>query len=94
MALRFEWDHRKAKSNLRAHGVAFDEATSVFSDSLAITIYDPDHSAAELRFVDVGLSHRGRLLVVSYTERGDRIRLISARPATRNEQRQYYEEAR
>lgn len=91
MALRFEWDKRKADSNLRAHGVSFREATTVFADPLSITISDPDHSRAEMRFVDIGLSHRGRLLVVSYTERGDRIRLISARFATRNERRQYEE---
>jgi uncharacterized protein len=89
MALRFEWDNRKADSNLRAHGVSFREATTVFTDPLSITISDPDHSMAEMRFIDIGLSHRGRLLVVSYTERGNRIRLISARLATRNERRQY-----
>ncbi|MGA7860649.1 MAG: BrnT family toxin [Thermoplasmata archaeon] len=91
MGLRFEWDKRKASLNLRAHGVSFREATTVFADPLSITISDPDHSMAELRFVDVGLSHRGRLLVVSYTERSNRVRLISARLATRNERRQYEE---
>lgn len=89
MALLFEWDNRKAESNLRAHGVSFHEATTIFGDPLSITISDPDHSSAETRFVDVGLSHVGRLLVVSYTERGNRIRLISARLATRNERKQY-----
>ena len=91
MALRFEWDNRKAESNLRAHGVSFREATTVFADPLSITIADPDHSATEMRFVDIGLSHLGRLLVVSYTERGSRIRIISVRFATRNERRQYEE---
>jgi len=91
MALRFEWDKRKASLNLRAHGVSFREATTVFADPLSITISDPDHSMAEMRLVDLGLSHRGRLLVVSYTERGNRIRLISARLATGNERRQYEE---
>lgn len=91
MALRFEWDKSKADSNLRAHGVSFHEATTVFADPLSITISDPDHSVAEMRFIDIGLSHRGRLLVVSYTERGNRIRPISARLATRNERRQYEE---
>jgi len=91
MGLRFEWDSRKATSNLRVHGVSFDEASTIFADPLSITIYDPEHSAAEMRFLDVGLSHRGRLVVVSYTERGDQIRIISARAATRNEQRQYEE---
>ena len=91
MALRFEWDKHKAHWNLRAHGVSFGEATTVFADPLSITISDPDHSMAEMRFVDLGLSHRGRLLVVSYTERGNRIRLISARLATGNERRRYEE---
>jgi len=91
MGLRFEWDSREATSNLRVHGVSFDEASTIFADPLSITIYDPEHSAAEMRFLDVGLSHRGRLVVVSYTERGDQIRIISARAATRNEQRQYEE---
>ena len=75
MALRFEWDKSKADSNVGVHGVSFREATTVFADPLSITISDPDHSTAEMRFVDIGLSHRGRLLVVSYTERGNRIRL-------------------
>ena len=91
MALRFEWDKHKAHWNLRAHGVSFAEATTVFADPLSITIPDPDHSMMEMRFVDLGLSLRGRLLVVSYTERSNRIRLISARLATRNERRRYEE---
>jgi uncharacterized protein len=89
MGLRFEWDPRKAAANLNSHGVSFEEATSVFGDSLALTISDPDHSEAEARFLDLGLSHRGRLLVVAYTERGDRIRIISARLANRSEKRAY-----
>jgi len=91
MPLRFEWDERKAALNLREHGVSFREAATIFGDPLSLTISDPDHSVAEMRFIDIGLSHRGRVLVVSYTERGDNIRLISARPATRREQRQYEE---
>lgn len=91
MALTFEWDPGKAAANARKHGVAFQEATTVFGDPLALTIPDPDHSSAEARFLDLGLSHRGRLLVVAYTERGDRIRIISARPGTRRERRQYEE---
>ena len=91
MALRFEWDERKAGSNLKQHGVSFREATTVFADPLSITISDPDHSSLERRFVDIGLSHRGRLLVVSYTERGHIIRLISARFANRPERIQYEE---
>jgi len=90
MGLRFEWDQRKAESNLKKHGVSFQEAASVFADALSITISDPDHSPSEARFLDLGLSHRNRLLVVSYTERGETIRIISARRASRSEQK-YYE---
>jgi uncharacterized protein len=90
MALEFEWDPRKAELNLKEHGVSFDEATTVFRDTLSITIADPDHSAED-RFVDIGMSHRGQLLVVSYTERKDRIRIISARPPTRAERKSYEE---
>jgi uncharacterized protein len=91
MALEFEWDPRKAELNLKEHGVSFDEATTVFRDTLSITIADPDHSDSEDRFVDIGMSHRGQLLVVSYTERKDRIRIISARPPTRAERKSYEE---
>ena len=91
MPLSFEWDEHKAESNLKAHGVSFQEATTVFADPLSITIPDPDHSSVEMRSLDLGLSYLGRLLVVSYTERGNKIRLISARLATRNERKQYEE---
>jgi len=73
------------------NGVSFREATTAFADPLSITISDPDHSASELRFVDISTSYLGRLPVISYTERGDSIRVISARPATRNERKQYEE---
>ena len=89
MGLRFEWDQRKADSNLRKHGVSFQEATSVFADTLSITIPDPDHSASEARFLDLGLSHRNRLLVVSYTERGKIMRIIGARCDSRFERNNY-----
>jgi len=89
--LSFEWDPLKASSNLRKHGVAFDEATTAFGDPFSIAIFDPDHSHEEDRLVLVGLSDRGRLLVVVHAERGDVVRLISARLATRHE-RQIYEE--
>jgi uncharacterized DUF497 family protein len=89
--LSFEWDPPKAAANLWKHGVAFDEATTAFRDAFSITILDPDSSHEEDRFVLVGLSDRGRLLVVVHTERGDAVRLISARLATRHE-RQIYEE--
>lgn len=94
MGYIFEWDQRKAATNLRKHGISFQEATSVFSDLLSITISDPDHSDSEARFVDVGLSHRGRLLVISYIERGDNIRMISARGASRWERKKYEGESR
>jgi len=91
MALEFEWDPVKAELNLREHRVSFDEATTIFRDTLSITISDPDHSGYEDRFIDIGMSHRMRLLVVSYTERKDKIRIISARPATRAERKTYEE---
>jgi uncharacterized DUF497 family protein len=87
----FEWDSAKADANFAKHGVTFAEATTVFGDPLSITIRDPDHSWAEQRFVDIGLSHPDRLLVVAYTERGNRIRIISARRATRAERKKYEE---
>ena len=91
MSLVFEWDPRKARANLRKHGVTFDEACSAFEDILSVTIPDPLHSREEGRFVLIGHSHRGRLLVVVHTDRGNRIRIISARPATKKE-RGYHEE--
>ena len=92
--LHFEWDGEKAAANLKKHKVSFREATTVFGDPLSLTISDPDHSDTERRFVYVGRSHRGRLLVVSYTERGERIRIINARRANRSEQRQYETQAK
>ena len=91
MALDFEWDPVKAELNLKEHRVSFDEATTIFRDTLSITISDPDHSGYEDRFIDIGMSHRMRLLVVSYTERKDKIRIISARRATRAERKTYEE---
>jgi len=91
MTLGFEWNAEKAKTNLSKHGVSFDEASTVFKDELSITIADPMHSDDEDRFVVIGCSHRNRILIVVHTDRGDRIRIISARPATRKE-RKYYEE--
>jgi uncharacterized DUF497 family protein len=91
MALEFEWDPAKAEANLKDHGVSFDEATTVFRDTLSITISDPDHSDFEDRFIDIGVSHRMQLLVVSYTERQDKIRIISARQPTRAERKSYEE---
>ena len=91
MALVFEWDGGKASRNARKHGVTFEEAATAFADPASLTIPDPDHSAAEDRFILLGASVRDRLLVVVHVERGDRIRLISARRATRAERRQYEE---
>jgi uncharacterized DUF497 family protein len=88
----FEWDSRKAELNLRKHGVSFNEAGTVFGDELAITIPDPDHSKDEDRFITVGWSHRRRLLIVSHTDRGNKIRIISARELTRSERKAYEEE--
>ena len=89
--LRFVWDRAKAAANLRKHGVAFDEAATAFGDPLSITVPDPEHSVGEQRWLLVGLSAAGRLLVVAHTEHGDEIGIITARPATRRE-RQTYEE--
>jgi uncharacterized protein len=91
MPLSFEWDDQKARSNARKHGIAFDEASTVFADTRSLTIRDPAHSQAEERFVTLGTSHRGKLLVVVHTERGDNIRIISARRASRRERRTYEE---
>jgi len=92
MALLFEWDPRKARRNLTLHGVSFDEASTAFQDPLSKTIDDPLHSEDDERFVLLGHSHRNRLSVVVHTERGDRIRLISARLAG-NRERITYEES-
>ena len=91
MRYYFEWDQEKAAGNLHKHGVPFEEATTVFGDPLAMNMPDPDHSLNEERFILLGLSHRLRLLVVTYAERGRGTRLISAREATRQERRQYEE---
>jgi len=89
--MHFEWDPAKARKNRRKHGVSFEEASSVFYDSLAVTGLDPDHSEGEERMVTFGMSSQGRLLVVAHTERGDAVRIISARIATQYE-RNIYEE--
>ena len=91
MPLSFEWDENKAGSNLAKHGVSFEEATTVFGDPLSLTIPDPAHSQAEDRFIVLGHSHQRKLLVVVHTERGDNVRIISARRANRREQKSYEE---
>ncbi len=89
--MQFAWDPKKAASNPRDHKVTFEEASSVFGDSLAVTFDDPDHSEGESRLLTFGLSEQGRLLVVSHTERRGVVRIISARRASRAE-RNIYEE--
>jgi hypothetical protein len=91
MALLFEWDPEKGRKNLKIHGVSFDEASTTFGDPLAITIDDPLHSKGEQRYVLLGQSQQNRLLVVVHTERGDWIRIISARLATKKEKYDYEE---
>ncbi|OQZ01583.1 MAG: hypothetical protein B6D35_02735 [Candidatus Brocadia sp. UTAMX2] len=87
----FEWDKETAKANLKKHRVCFEEATTVFLDPFSMTIPDPDHSVEEQRFIDIGSSDKGRVLVVVYTERGSSMRIISCRKATPSE-RTLYEE--
>jgi uncharacterized protein len=89
--MQFEWDPEKARINLHKHETSFDEAATVFLDDFALTGEDPDHSLDEDRFVTFGVSSAGRLLVVSHVDRDNRIRIISARPATRPERRLYEE---
>ena len=91
MGLTFEWDENKADRNLKKHGVSFEEASTVFADPLSRTIADPLHSEEEDRFVILGQSHRTRLLVIVSTERGENLRIISARPAGRRERKDYEE---
>jgi len=90
--IQFEWDRAKAELNLRKHGVDFKEAASVFRDPFGITIFDPDHSEEEDRFITVGFSGHARLLTVRHTDRGERIRIINARELTRAEREAYEEE--
>ncbi|MCC7372959.1 MAG: BrnT family toxin [Chloroflexi bacterium] len=87
--MEFEWDPEKAALNLRRHRVAFAEAITVFSDPLSVTDSDPDHSDDETRFIVIGTSGRGTLMMVVHTARGSRIRIISARALTRAERVQY-----
>lgn len=88
--MKFEWDNRKAAANERKHGVTFNEAATVFADKLSFTFPDIDHSDDEERYLIIGESMTGKILVVAHTERGENIRLISAREATRKE-RTFYE---
>lgn len=92
MSLHVEWDAEKARTNLRKHQVSFEEASTVFDDPILITFLDLEHSVDEERYITIGLSRVNRLLLVAHTERGNAIRLISARKATTNERRFYEEE--
>jgi hypothetical protein len=87
--VEFEWDPDKASENLKKHGVDFSEASTIFGDPLELTITDPDHAEGEARFLSLGLSAGNRLLVVAYTERGGRTRIIHARVAAPQERRAY-----
>jgi uncharacterized protein len=87
--MKLEWDPKKAAENKRKHRVSFHEASTVFGDPLAITFSDPNHSEGEYRFLTFGVSRFNQLLIVSHTQREDRVRIISARKATRREQRIY-----
>ncbi len=89
--MKFSWDPKKAAANLKKHGVSFEEASTVFHDTLSITGSDPDHSGQEQRFVTFGNSSQDRLLVVAHTDEGETIRMISARLVTRQERRIYEE---
>jgi uncharacterized DUF497 family protein len=91
MNLIFEWDEGKAKDNVRKHQIGFPEAKSIFNDPFLLTFLDKSHSDDEQRFINIGLSVQGRLLIVIHTEREDIVRIISSRKAT-NVERRYYEE--
>jgi uncharacterized DUF497 family protein len=86
-----EWDEAKALANFEKHGVSFADAATVFDDPLYVDFYDPDHSSDENRYLIIGASKEGRILIVSYTERNDVVRLISAREVTPTERKAYEE---
>ena len=89
--MTFEWDQQKAQSNLVKHGIAFKEAQTVFDDPLYVDFYNPDHSQNENRYIIIGASSMGHILLVSYTERGNITRIISARKVTKQEFKAYQE---
>ena len=89
MGLKFEWDRRKAVLNIKKHGVSFEDAATAFGDPLSVTIHDPKHSDDEDRFLLLGETQDKKLVVVAHTDRKDTIRLINARPATRQERKDY-----
>jgi len=89
MGLKFEWDRRKAVLNIKKHGVSFEDAATAFGDPLSVTIHDPKHSDDEDRFLLLGETQDKKLVVVAHTDRKDTIRLINARPASRQEREDY-----
>ena len=89
--MNFEWDPDKAKQNRRKHRVSFHEAATVFGDPFSVTYPDPDHSASEQRFITVGMSSAGRVLIVAHLDRNEIIRIISARKTTQRERKQHEE---
>lgn len=91
MSLIFEWDAQKAKANHKKHGVSFEEAATVFGDFLSLTIPDYQHSFAESRYSTIGVSHYGKTIVVIHEDKGDNVRVISARLATKYEKKSYEE---
>ena len=93
MKPEFEWDSQKAEKNVQKHGVTFAEASSVFHDPMFITLLDDEHSDKEERFITIGMSNKNRLVMIAHTERESRIRIISARKATKHEEK-FYEETR
>ncbi|MFZ3065543.1 MAG: BrnT family toxin [Nitrospirota bacterium] len=92
--LLFEWDPNKNRKNIKTHGISFDEASTAFRDTLSLTISDPLHSNEEERQILIGNTSKNRLLVIVHTERGDKIRIISARKAGKKERKQYEENAK
>jgi uncharacterized protein len=90
--IEFEWDPQKERSNIAKHRIAFTEATAIFFDPLAITVFDPEHSQDEERYITVGASASGCILMVAHTDRMDRIRIITARELTRAEKKAYEKE--
>ncbi len=87
----FEWDRHKTKANFKKHRISFDEATTIFADPLLVTFPDPLHSHAEERYLSIGVSRTGRVLIVAHVDRHNKIRLVSCRKATASERRRYEE---
>ena len=93
VGLRFEWDPGKAARNIKRHGISFDEAATIFDDPMFTTVIDQEHSSDEERYITIGLSSGGRLLIIAHTDREGQVRIISVRKATKKEERFYAEAA-